>query len=610
MSLVNLLFKTVFVMSLLLLLQACSSDSNGPDITPPVLTLNGDQTVSLFVDEVYVELGASATDDVDGELSVIVSGDVDPSTIGAYTVRYSATDSSGNTSSIERTVNVIAIPDTTAPQITLNGRSTVQLLLGEEYVESGATANDDIDGAVEVEISGSVDTEKAGTYTIEYFAVDLSGNQTTIERKVIVEIPRPFITTWDTRKPGVSKQNQIKIDTYGEGFNYSINWGDGSTDTNVTGDITHTYAAEGVYQIEISGDFPHFYMAQASVFEDINTGEIFEGYESDNQKLLSVDQWGTNRWRSMHSAFRSTTLTINAVDTPYMLNVDDMSFMFACDSNLIGCVFNQEIGHWDVSTVQNMKGLFSCPLFDQVCGFNQDISDWDVSKVTDMSGMFFRNVHFDQDISSWNVASVKSMNNMFFQSQFNQDIGGWDVSEVTDMNNMFYGATEFNQDIGRWNVSNVTTMAGMFYDATKFNQDIGGWNVANVTSMGNMFRCLLSTQNCAFNQNLENWNVARVKDMRAMFAGAENVTTSFDQNIGSWILTEVKRMDNMFDNAKLSVANYDALLLGWSAQALPSDIKFSAGNSQYSTASAAARQHLIEQFNWNIIDNGLLQQQF
>jgi hypothetical protein len=79
------------------------------DTTPPVITLNGDAEVTLeWGVEGYTELGATVTDVGDpGVTSVVVGGDtVDPSTRGTYHVTYSATDSSGNTRQVIRTVNV------------------------------------------------------------------------------------------------------------------------------------------------------------------------------------------------------------------------------------------------------------------------------------------------------------------------------------------------------------------------------------------------------------------------------------------------------------------------------------------------------------------------
>ena len=54
--------------------------------------------------------------------------------------------------------------------------------------------------------------------------------------------------------------------------------------------------------------------------------------------------------------------------------------------------------------------------------FNQYIGHWDVSNVEDMSSMFDRSI-FNQDIGYWDVHNVISMNNMFGFSLFNQYIG-------------------------------------------------------------------------------------------------------------------------------------------------------------------------------------------
>ncbi len=79
--------------------------------------------------------------------------------------------------------------DKKAPTIKLNGNSTVTLKLNESYVEQGATAKDNIDGDLtsKIEIKGSVDTSKVGTYVITYTVKDSNDNIATVTRKVIVE---------------------------------------------------------------------------------------------------------------------------------------------------------------------------------------------------------------------------------------------------------------------------------------------------------------------------------------------------------------------------------------------------------------------------------------
>ena len=115
-------------------------------------------------------------------------------------------------------------------------------------------------------------------------------------------------------------------------------------------------------------------------------------------------------------------------------------------------LFNQPIGNWDTSNVENMYSVFSENL-----SFNQDIGSWNVNKVTNMRWMFKGAVKFNQVISDWNTSAVKHMGDMFKETDaFNQDISNWNTSAVTTMSYMFQDATKFNQDLSEWNVCQVT----------------------------------------------------------------------------------------------------------------------------------------------------------
>ena len=252
-----------------------------------------------------------------------------------------------------------------------------------------------------------------------------------------------FVITVKTDNPGASSNTQFKIPTTnrdGETYNYNVDCNNDGTNeaTGVTGDYTCNYTSlggVGTYTVRIKDNtgtgtgFPRIY------FYDYHGN-------SDSEKLLSVNQWGTGHWTSMAFAFYgcnklNSATAINsgggalpdwATDAPDLSNVTSMSFMF--------------YNNWY---------------------FNQNISNWDVSNVTDMDGMF-------------NAAS-----------SFNQDISGWNVSNVTNMWAMFSHAKKFNQDISDWNVSNVTNMFSMFQSASSFNQNLAGWDVSNVDNMTGMF---------------------------------------------------------------------------------------------------------------------------
>ncbi|WP_345278269.1 GEVED domain-containing protein, partial [Litoribaculum gwangyangense] len=69
------------------------------------------------------------------------------------------------------TINIQGLIDTTAPVITLNGNSIINLNVGDNYNEIGATATDNVDGNItaNIVIGGDiVNTNIAGSYIITY----------------------------------------------------------------------------------------------------------------------------------------------------------------------------------------------------------------------------------------------------------------------------------------------------------------------------------------------------------------------------------------------------------------------------------------------------------
>lgn len=175
--------------SLSFLLFACGGDD--PDTVAPVITLEGPASINNEIFTEYSDPGATALDDRDGQVAVTVEGEVNTDVLGEYQITYSATDQAGNISTALRTVNVV---DTTPPVITLIEDPAFTLEYGNEYREYGATAEDNLDGEVTVEISSELDTFVAGTYDILYSATDVAGNEGTALRTVTVNPKRVTVT--------------------------------------------------------------------------------------------------------------------------------------------------------------------------------------------------------------------------------------------------------------------------------------------------------------------------------------------------------------------------------------------------------------------------------
>ena len=82
------------------------------DTTAPVITLTGDASVTVAFGGSYADAGATATDIVDGAVSVTVGGDVvNTNTSGTYTITYNAVDTHDNHAvEVTRTVTVGSAP--------------------------------------------------------------------------------------------------------------------------------------------------------------------------------------------------------------------------------------------------------------------------------------------------------------------------------------------------------------------------------------------------------------------------------------------------------------------------------------------------------------------
>lgn len=100
----------MFFTVVIAMLVSCSSDKNTSselDVGPPTITILGENPVTISVGEPYYDTGATAQDEVDGIVSIIVDSNVQSDKIGQYTVIFSAVDKAGNESIATRIVNVI-----------------------------------------------------------------------------------------------------------------------------------------------------------------------------------------------------------------------------------------------------------------------------------------------------------------------------------------------------------------------------------------------------------------------------------------------------------------------------------------------------------------------
>ena len=165
------------------------------DSSPPIISLQGDANGTLEATVPFVDLGATALDALDGNLtaSIVKSGDeVNSSSPGIYQVVYEATDNEGN---LGRSIRTVTVRDSIAPTLSLQGASSINLEAGIPFVDPGATAFDALDGdrTSQIIIGGSgVNEDVEGVYSVTYSVSDLAGNTAqTISRQVTVQDTLP-----------------------------------------------------------------------------------------------------------------------------------------------------------------------------------------------------------------------------------------------------------------------------------------------------------------------------------------------------------------------------------------------------------------------------------
>ena len=165
------------------------------DNIPPVITMEGSSPLFLTIGDTYTEPGVTAADNVDTSVSVVTLGTVDTTVAGPNILTYTAKDLAGNNATPVIRIVIVQEPmDSVPPVITLDGANPFNLSVGESFaaVDPGATASDDVDGALTPNASGAVNGLVPGIYPITYTVSDTAGNAAKpVTRLVIVSDQDP-----------------------------------------------------------------------------------------------------------------------------------------------------------------------------------------------------------------------------------------------------------------------------------------------------------------------------------------------------------------------------------------------------------------------------------
>lgn len=104
------------------------------------------------------------------------------------------------------------VADTTAPLIKLNGQSSINIDVGENYTDAGATATDNVDGDIgnRIVTSGIVDNNLPGEYKLLFNVTDQAGNAAATMERLVVVLPNPLLQV-NIQTQGLSIVDEPKI---------------------------------------------------------------------------------------------------------------------------------------------------------------------------------------------------------------------------------------------------------------------------------------------------------------------------------------------------------------------------------------------------------------
>ena len=462
---------------------AYSSSAFCADASDPTPTISNNAGVGTFNSTAGLVFISTTTGEVD----------LDASTAGAtYVITYTDTDAATATFSL--TINdldnaAFAYSASSYTQADADPTPTITGLTGGTF--SGTTGLVINSTTGEIDLSASTIASHTVTYSTSSSGSSVCPNTSTFGLAVTAAYT-PLQLQFSVTS-GVEKTISVGI----TGTNYTIDWGDGTIETNQTGGTkSHIYNVGG------SGTTSN---PTISIGASADTGPVTNFTIPVKTDLLDIVAWGSlvysGSWASLFINCTNLASQISATDGPNIASVTAFGDLFR------NTPFNSDIDHWDVSSNTNISNMFKAST-----SFNQSLNSWNTGNVTNMAGIFQQASSFNGDVSNWNTSSVTSFSALFYlASNFNKDVSSWDVSSCTNFFFMFRGASNFSKNLAGWYVNGL-------------NANLN----ASTTSMSNMFRSTSMTS-AQFTDTIVGWAVAVRRDSTPYNVNAATVSpSSFD----------------------------------------------------------------------------------
>ena len=180
----------------------------------------------------------------------------------------------------------------------------------------------------------------------------------------------------------VTSSEMFTLGIGGGTFNYTVDWGDGSSlETYTTGaNISHVYSTIGEYIMKINGQCPHIAMAFAPGGANRNIPR-------------DIINWGSQQWGSFfYFMWQCPNVTVTALDYPDLSNASTLRNSFR------GCSVLDivNINNWDFSTITNINDMFTDT------NFNRSLGGIDMNQITNFGTINnLDTTNYDSTLIGW-----------------------------------------------------------------------------------------------------------------------------------------------------------------------------------------------------------------
>lgn len=318
------------------------------------LQLKGSDTLHLYVGEKYSEPGYVAKGSVSGDVSdyVSVEEDINTNYPGVYDVVYklnyqgavlektrkvkvenkpivseSVSDESEQPEKVTNGENdTLKINTTDRIKIKLKGYSHIYMLKGGQYTDAGVLAVTDSgkDVTDTVVLTGNVDTNQVGSYTLIYTVTDSEGKSASVKR--VVDVLDMSVSATVSTNQKTNKSVILKVVATADNFSYMI-MPDGVKNKTNIGEYIVT--KNGEYSFEVVNEFglSTIYTYTISNIDKVAPTGSCSGYTTGKQSYITVkasDNSGILKYMIKDNSYTNNSIVLDEVISNPSITIYDV----------------------------------------------------------------------------------------------------------------------------------------------------------------------------------------------------------------------------------------------------------------------------------------------